>query len=136
MKHIFWVAMILWAASAHAQGVPTPVCNTPATASTSASGNVGIVGNSGDQTILLCSITVQVTQGSTPANYQLLACRTAACSDFYPVTPLLPGHANLYDTYNLPPNPSAQIVLRKGYGLYLTLSGAATAVAQVIYGAY
>lgn len=136
MKRILLGLALASAGLVHAQGVPAPACNTPATASASASGNVGIVSNSGDQTILLCSITVQVTQGASPANYQLLACRTAACSDSYPVTPILPGHANLYDTYNLPPNPSAQIVLRKGYGLYLSLSGTATAVAQVIYGAY
>jgi hypothetical protein len=127
----------IWGASLHAQqGIPSQACNVPATATASAAGNVSVINNSGDQTIFLCSITAQVTQGSTPANYQLQACTNSTCSTAYPVTPVLPGHANLYDTYNLPPNPTAQIKLRKGYGLYLTLSGTATAVVQAIYGVY
>jgi hypothetical protein len=130
----FW--LIIWGASQlHAQ-VPTSMCNTPATAVASASGNVQVIGNAGDKTILLCAITTQVTQGATPANYQLQACTDATCATAYAVTPVLPGHANLYDTYNLPPNTDAKIILRKGYGLYITLSGTAQAVVQAIYGAY
>lgn len=136
MKITWLLLLLLCGISAHAQGVPSPVCNTPATAVASTAGNVTVLSNRGDQTFLLCSITAQVTQGTTPANYSLNACTDATCSNSYPVTPVLPGHASLYDTYNLPPNPSAQIVLRKGYGLYLTLSGAAQAVVQAIYGAY
>ena len=140
MRTLFALAIfgftLLLASQMHGQGIPSPVCNTPATASASAAGNVSIITNNGDQTLLLCSITVQVTQGVAPASYQLQACRSSTCADAYPITPILPGHANLYDSYNLPANPTAQIVLRRGYGLYLTLSGTATAVVQAIYGAY
>lgn len=134
---IIALSLLAMGLSAQAQqGIPSQACNQPATASATSAGNTPIIRNSGDQTILLCSITAQVTQGATPANYQLLACRDNTCTDNYPVTPSLPGHANLFDSYNLPPNPTAQIVLRRGYGLYLSLSGTAVAVVQAIYGAY
>lgn len=131
-----WIAIIC-AASAHAQGgIPATACNTPASVRLGNAGTANLIANAGDQTLLLCSVTVQVTQGLAASDYQLLACKDISCSTSYPITPLLPGHASQFDTYNLPANPTAQIVLRKGYGLYITLSGAGVAVAQAIYGAY
>lgn len=140
-KFAFWrstlglfACLFLVTISAHSQSSQS-TCNTNAMATTATSGFLQVVPATGDTSsvIQLCSIYLAVTQTATPANFQLLACPTSACSTSVPLTPVMTGHASFLDTYNkIDPT---MLNVPRGMGVYLSLSAAVTnATVQVIYG--
>lgn len=137
-KFAFWRSILgamalclVFSVSGHAQSN----CKTNVSVSTAASGFTLIVPAVGDttSTIQMCSVYLAVTQTATPANFQLLACTSSACTTNVPLTPVMTGHASFLDTYNK--IDTTVLSVPRGMGIYLSLSAAVTnATVQVIYG--
>lgn len=128
--------LLLLAAPAFAQR-----CTSHIGVSTTASGYVQVIPPPADTstTIHVCAAYLSVTQGATPANFQLKGCSEATCATapVQSLTPLWTGHASYLDYYNLQPNEDVQLPVSRGNGIYLYLSSAPTAAQiQVFYAAY
>ena len=94
----------------------------------------GVVGD-----LHICAVYLSVTQGTTPANFQIKSCNEATCATnpTQNLTPLWSGHASFLDTYNPQFNADTQLPVLRGNGIYLYLSSAPTAAQiQVFYAFY
>lgn len=84
----------------------------------------------------ICALYAGVTQGATPANFQIRGCQENTCttSPTSNLSPVWTGHASYLDTYNLNANQDVMVPVLRGQGVYLSLSSAPTAAqVQVFY---
>ena len=141
-KFAFWRSILaitcgLVCAVSHAQ----QSCDRSYAMSVTTAGYTQIVPLPGSQvqSLHICAIQVVVSQGTTPANYQVIACNGPACAvnDPNASTALYTGHANAVDQFSLGSGAATVWSVRKTYGLYLNLSAVPTgAQTLVLYGLY